>query len=108
MATKKIDYTWRWNRVPQYFVYHEETLVPSPFDARVVSIETSGSSAQIRLSGDNGEEQIFTVDPETLKVSQNEDLFAGDYGQHCGSLRQPVFLDSSLVLLPAYVAFPKI
>lgn len=79
MATKKIDYTWRWNRVPQYFVYHEETLVPSPFDARVVSIETSGSSAQIRLSGDNGEEQIFTVDPETLKVSQNEDLFAGDY-----------------------------
>lgn len=79
VATKKIDYTWRWNRVPQYFVYHEETLVPAPFDARVVSVETSGSSTQIRLSGDNGEDQVFTVDPETLKVSQNEDLFAGDY-----------------------------
>ena len=79
VATKKIDYTWRWNRVPQYFVYHEETLVPAPFDARVVSVETSGSSTQIRLSSDNGEDQVFTVDPETLKVSQNEDLFAGDY-----------------------------
>ncbi len=27
----------------------------------------------------NGEEEIFTVDSDALKVSENEDLFQGDY-----------------------------
>ena len=37
-ATKRIDYTWRWERVPQYFVYHDESLVKAPEDSRVVGI----------------------------------------------------------------------
>jgi polar amino acid transport system permease protein len=79
VATKKIDYTWRWNRVPQYFLYHEETLVPAPFDSRVASIETSGSSTKISLLGDNGEDLVFTVDSGSVNVSENEYLFEGDY-----------------------------
>jgi len=79
IATKKIDYTWRWNRVPQYFFYQQETLVPAPFDARVASISKNGNETHIKLAGENGEDETYIVDTETLKVSENEDLFEGDY-----------------------------
>jgi len=79
IATKKIDYTWRWNRVPQYFFYHQENLVPAPFDARVASVSKNGNETHIKLTGENGEDETFIVDSETLKVSENEDLFEGDY-----------------------------
>jgi len=78
-ATKKIDYTWRWNRVPQYFVYQHETLVPTPYDARVASIEKLRDKTQVKLIGENGEEGSFEVDAESVKVSVDEDLFEGDY-----------------------------
>ena len=58
VATKKIDYTWRWNRVPQYFVYVDEALIPAPFDARVASLQRSGGTTVVKLTGDNGEEKI--------------------------------------------------
>ena len=79
VATKKIDYTWRWNRVPQYFVYHHEELVPAPYDARVVSIENLRDMSRIKIAGENGEEGVFDVDKESLRVSEDEDLFEGDY-----------------------------
>jgi polar amino acid transport system permease protein len=79
IATKKIDYTWRWNRVPQYFFYNQETLVPSPFDARVTSISKNGNETHIQITGEDGEDETFIVDTETLKVIENEDLFEGDY-----------------------------
>ncbi len=79
IATKKIDYTWRWNRVPQYFFYQQETLVPAPFDARVASISKNGNETHIKLAGENGEDKTFIVETETLKVIENEDLFEGDY-----------------------------
>jgi len=79
VATKKIDYTWRWNRVPQYFLYEEETLVSTPYDARVTSISKNGSETHVKLVGENGEQDVFIIDTKTLKVSENEDLFEGDY-----------------------------
>lgn len=79
VATKKIDYTWRWNRVPQYFMYHHEELVPAPYDARVVAIENLRDMSRIKIAGENGEEGIFDVDTESVQVSEDEDLFEGDY-----------------------------
>ena len=77
-ATKKIDYTWRWNRIPQYFLYHNETVKTVPFDGRVTKINTAGDNTTISVTGEDGETKTFTVATETLKVSENEDLFEGD------------------------------
>ncbi|MBW2690775.1 MAG: amino acid ABC transporter permease [Deltaproteobacteria bacterium] len=79
VATKKIDYTWRWNRVPQYFIYHNEDLVPIPFDGRVESLSKLGDSTQIKVVSENGEEKTFLVDSDAVQVSEDEDLFEGDY-----------------------------
>ena len=79
IATKKIDYTWRWNRVPQYFAYVDESNVPAPYDARVVSLTRAGGTTKVKLAGESGEEGVFEVDNDSLRVSENEELFQGDY-----------------------------
>lgn len=79
VATKKIDYTWRWNRVPQYFMYQDETLVPSPFDGRVVSVSHSVGSTHVKIESDSGETKTLKVESDTLKVSANEEVYDGDY-----------------------------
>ncbi|WP_029918496.1 amino acid ABC transporter permease [Pelobacter seleniigenes] len=77
-ATKKIDYTWRWNRVPQYFLYHQEMIKTVPFDGRVEKIADAGDKSTVTVRSENDEVQTFTVATKSLKVSPNEDLFAGD------------------------------
>ncbi len=78
VATEKIDYTWRWNRVPQYFLYHDEGLIPAPFDGRVASLSKIGDKTQIKVVDEDGEVELFEVDSESLQVSENDDLFEGD------------------------------
>lgn len=79
VATKKIDYTWRWNRVPQYFLYNHEEMVPIPFDGRVVTIDKISDTTRIKVVSENDEEKVFEVDSSDVQVSVDEDLFEGDY-----------------------------
>lgn len=78
VATKKIDYTWRWNRVPQYFFYHQETTKTIPFDGRVIQIDNLGDTTKIKVVSDQGEEKFFKVDTKTLRVDRDEELYSGD------------------------------
>lgn len=78
LATKKIDYTWRWNRVPQYFVYHAETLTPAPSDGQVSAIEENGDTTKVTFLSENGDKSEHVVETEHLAVSEHEELFEGD------------------------------
>jgi polar amino acid transport system permease protein len=78
VATKKIDYTWRWNRVPQYFFYHNETPSIAPYDSRVTTIDKIGDKTTITLLSEDNETSSFIVDTNTVNVSVGEDLFEDD------------------------------
>ncbi len=78
VATSKVNYTWRWNRVPQYFVYHHEIVKQAHYDSRVIEIETIGDSTTVTIRNQFDEVESFTVDSDTLKVYPDESLFAGD------------------------------
>ncbi len=77
-ATKKIDYTWRWNRIPQYFVYKAETFEKTPFDGRVLAIRGLGSQSAVELESDSGAKKSIQVETDSLRVAQDETLFEGD------------------------------
>ncbi len=77
-AVKKIDYHWRWYRVPQYFLYHAEEAQKIPFDGTVTKIESDGKTAVVTLTSENGKVEIVEVDAKGLKVSEGEELFEGD------------------------------
>lgn len=77
-SVQRIDYQWRWYRVPQYFMYKAEDPIKIPFDGVVEAISAAGNDAQVTLLSESGEKQQVTVDNETIKVSQGEELFEGD------------------------------
>jgi polar amino acid transport system permease protein len=77
-SVQRIDYQWRWNRVPQYFFYHGEDVHKIPFDGRVSSIDTRGKKVAVTVTSETGESKKITVDSDTVRVSANEDLFVGD------------------------------
>ncbi len=77
-SVQRIDYQWRWNRVPQYFFYHAEDVHKIPFDGIVKSIESKGVNSSVTLTSETGETKIVTVETDSLRVSVNEDLFQDD------------------------------
>jgi polar amino acid transport system permease protein len=77
-AIKKIDYKWRWNRVPQYFMYLAEDAQKIPFDGKVSFIEKKGTKSQVTLASETAEEVVVKVESDSLRVSEGEALFAGD------------------------------
>lgn len=77
-ATKKIDYTWRWNRVPQYFLYSAETFVSAPDDGMVVAVDNLGDHTSVVFESESGKKHTFNVETDSLKIIEGEDLFQGD------------------------------
>ncbi len=77
-AVQKIDYQWRWYRVPQYFLYLSEDVHKIPFDGNVKSIVSSAGKSEVTVISDTSEQETFVVDTESLKVSEGESLFEGD------------------------------
>jgi polar amino acid transport system permease protein len=77
-SVQRIDYEWRWYRVPQYFLYKGEDVIKTPFDGVVKEVSVAGSDAVVELESLDGEQQQVTVDAETIKVDSGDDLFDGD------------------------------
>jgi polar amino acid transport system permease protein len=77
-AVQKIDYSWRWNRVPQYFFYLGEDAVKTSFDGRVEAIQRKGKKSEVRIVSFNDQSDTVKVDTGTLNVSEGEELFSGD------------------------------
>ncbi|MHB8766155.1 MAG: amino acid ABC transporter permease, partial [Deferrisomatales bacterium] len=78
VATERVDYTWRWNRVPQYFAYRAETVHRAPFDGTVEALEAQGSVARVTLRADGGETATVEVAPRGLRVDRGDLVFEGD------------------------------
>lgn len=77
-AVSKIDYVWRWNRVPQYFVYQAEIPHKSPSDGIVEKLTPSGEMTRVEFLSETKEITQFEVTTESLKVDRGDDLFEGD------------------------------
>lgn len=77
-ATKRVDYTWRWERVPQYFLYRAETPHQAPQDGKVAGITASGQQTEVVLALEDGSQAVVTVDADALRVGPGETLFEGD------------------------------
>lgn len=77
-AVAKIDYQWRWNRIPQYFLYLAENAQKIPFDGRVETIVEKGKDATVTLLSESAEKKVISVVADSLEVDVGDDLFDGD------------------------------
>ena len=76
-STQKIDYVWRWYRIPQYFIFEDEIELQSQVEGEVDAIEIQGTQAVIHITGIDGPE-AYTVGTDQVRVIQGDIVFIGD------------------------------
>ena len=79
IATKQVNYEWRWERVPQYFAYQQEEPQAAPFAGAVTHISAAGDASRVAIQPDNGGPAVtVTVETATLKVAAGAQVSAED------------------------------
>jgi len=76
-ATQRIEYVWRWSRVPIYFAYKDTTDIVSKIEGEVASITRKGDEAVITVTSINASES-YTVPAEGIVVVDGEVISLGD------------------------------
>lgn len=76
-ATQKIEYNWRWHRVPIYFAYKDKIDIISEIDGHVASITKEGKTATITVQGLD-ESAAYEVPAAGVSVDEDEIISIGD------------------------------
>lgn len=77
-CTLKIDYTWRWYRVPQYFFFKDTISVQAESDGTVGTIDSAGEETILTLKTDDGETVSYTFASTDVRVYEGDMVFTGD------------------------------
>ena len=80
-ATQKIEYVWRWNRMPIYFVYEATIEITSEIEGEVDSLKTDGDETIVVVK-DLDQTATYRVPTENLNVEQGEFISIGDLLGH--------------------------
>ena len=72
---KRIDYTWRWDRVTPYIINTDPVSIDAEYTG---SVEVSADETQLILTPDGGEDPIVITDFNVLSVSDGDLVFEGD------------------------------
>ncbi|MFZ0485352.1 MAG: amino acid ABC transporter permease [Desulfobacterales bacterium] len=73
----KIDYVWRWFRIPQYFVYQDQVEIRAQTEGVIESILYKDDKAIIRIKSDE-ETEVHTVPTSDVRVDEGDLVFPGD------------------------------
>ncbi|WP_147821171.1 amino acid ABC transporter permease [Salidesulfovibrio onnuriiensis] len=90
-ATEQVDYIWRWNRVPQYFVYHDTVEIRTELEGEVTAVTTKDGESVVVIHGD-GESEQYKVPEKGLNVSRGDTVYMGDIIGHYQEWKPGLFL----------------
>ena len=71
-ATQKIEYVWRWNRMPIYFAYKDTIKITSELDGEVASLQKEGKETIITVMGYYDEVKTYRVPTDGVRVDEGE------------------------------------
>ena len=77
IATKRINYEWRWERVPQYFAYLGESPQDSPVAGAISAITPAGTRSHIVIAPESGGAPV-TITVEKPQVAVGDPVAEGD------------------------------
>jgi polar amino acid transport system permease protein len=77
LASKSVDYIWRWYRIPQYFFYEEQVDVRAEIQGEVVEIERGEEETLIRIKGGDQSEE-YSFPGENVLIYAGDFVYAGD------------------------------
>jgi polar amino acid transport system permease protein len=76
-ATQKVEYVWRWYRVPRYFAYKDKIEIKSEIFGDVASIISKGAQVKVTVRGAD-EEEVYPLPAESLRVAEGDLIYPGD------------------------------
>jgi polar amino acid transport system permease protein len=76
-ATQKVEYIWRWNRLPIYFIYQDEIEIISDIDGEIESVKKDGGDAVIKVKG-IGESESYIVPTDGVTVDVGDYIYGGE------------------------------
>ena len=77
LASKSVDYIWRWYRIPQYFFYQEQVDVRAEIQGEVIKIEKGENETLIRIKGEEQSEQ-YSFPGDNALVYSGDYIYIGD------------------------------
>ena len=76
-ATQKVEYVWRWYRIPQYFYYKNTVETKADIEGKVTSLIRKGDQVEVTVRGQD-EEERYQVPAQSLKVDEGDFVYPGD------------------------------
>jgi polar amino acid transport system permease protein len=76
-ATQKVEYTWRWYRIPQYFYYHDQVEIRAEIGGDVASVIPKGDQVEVKVRGADVEE-VYSAPADSLRVGEGDYIYPGD------------------------------
>jgi polar amino acid transport system permease protein len=76
-ATLKVDYVWRWYRVPQYFFFKDQIETRSEIQGEVDKIVQQDNEAVVTIRGE-GETATYTLPANSLRIAEKDFIYPGD------------------------------
>jgi polar amino acid transport system permease protein len=76
-ATQKVEYVWRWYRVPQYFYYKDTIETRADIEGEVASLTPKGDQVEVVVRGVD-EEEVYQVPAESVRVNEGDFIYPGD------------------------------
>ena len=81
-ATLKVDYVWRWYRVPQYFFFKDNIEIRAEIEGEVAAISARGGESIVTIQG-IAEQETYRIPTANLRVSERDFIYPGDVlGSH--------------------------
>ncbi|MEE9496096.1 MAG: amino acid ABC transporter permease [Desulfobacterales bacterium] len=77
-ASQKIEYIWRWNRVPIYFAYKDTIGITSEIDGDVESITTGDKESVVTVKGLGESESYKAPAGSVVDVEEGDMVSIGD------------------------------
>ncbi|MFZ1325779.1 MAG: amino acid ABC transporter permease [Candidatus Contendobacter sp.] len=78
LATKQVNYEWRWERVPQYFFYQHEEVQSAPVVGAVQKVSPEGAYSKVEIAPQSGGQPVVVrVETDTLKVRAGDAVAEG-------------------------------
>ena len=76
-ATQKVEYIWRWNRLPIYFVYQDDIEIISDLEGDIESLDKNGAETVITVKGLDTSES-YQVPTESVVVDVGGYVYEGE------------------------------
>ena len=78
LASISVDYTWRWNRIPQYFYYTEKIELTSSVQGEIATISQNGKSLRVVLKAEDGNEEVLLAEKGKILLDEGDFVSPGD------------------------------